>query len=55
MDHYDNITLEWIQKHMVVMFLTIISLPRLLIDRQQYQMKETVKKTHGKNLQKHAR
>lgn len=55
MDHYDNITLEWIQKHMVVKFLTIFSSPRLLIDRQQCQMKETVKKTHGKNLQKHAR
>ena len=43
--HYDNKTLEWIQKDMMMKFLTIFSSPRLLmIDRQQSQMKEAVKR-----------
>ena len=29
--HYDNKTLEWIQKDMVMKFLTIFSSPRLLV------------------------
>lgn len=44
-NHYDNKTLEWIQKDMVMKFLTIFSSPRLLMtDGQQSQMKETVKR-----------